>query len=182
MMSLPLIVGALLLFCGAPAATAATDCDWALALDSHPINASNIMEVKSVLAADSNAGLFFFDLPAAITFDTGQLILSNGGAVRVWNLTFLGLPAGAVSAMESAGPAATVSAGIALPAVAVRALEVAGPTASLTTDSTGSVTTLATAGPSTAATPTSVPEAPSLLYLGSGLILCGGFWLRRRRF
>src|SRR5436190_8707664 len=142
MMSLPLAVGALFLFCGAPVARAATDCDWALALDSHPINASNIMEVRSVLAADSNAGLFFFDLPAAITFDTGQLTLSNGGAVRVWNLTFLGLPAGAVAALENAGPP-TAGGAVILPAVAVRAVEVGRPTtASLTT---GSVTALATA-------------------------------------
>jgi hypothetical protein len=156
MMSLPLIVGALFLFCGAPGARAATDCDWALALDSHPITAANIMGVKSLLAADTNLGLFFFDLPQSITFDTGQLALANGGAVRVWNLTFLGLPGGAVMAIESAGPPA-----------------------SLPTVSTAKITTLATAA---AETPVTTPEASSLLYLGSGLILCGGFWMRRRRF
>jgi hypothetical protein len=90
-------------------------------------------------------------------YDTGQLVSPNGTADRVWVLIFHGLPAGIVAATASASP--TVS----LPTVAAARAAVA-------------------AAESPTAVTTSVPEAPSLLYLGSGLVLCGGFWLRRRRF
>jgi hypothetical protein len=157
MMSLLLIVGALFLFCGAPGARAATDCDWALILDSHPVTAANFLDVKSLLASDSNLGLAFYD--------TGQLVSPNGTADRVWVLIFHGLPAGIVAATASASP--TVS----LPTVAA---------ANLPTVAAARAAVAAAESPT--AVTTSVPEAPSLLYLGSGLVLCGGFWLRRRRF
>jgi hypothetical protein len=158
MMSLPLIVGALFLFCGAPGARAATDCDWAMILDNHSITAANIMDLRSIVAAVPNSGLVLLDLPDASKFDTGQLRLTAGGADQVWNLTFLGLSGGIVAAT------ATVGSSTSLPTVAA--------TVSRAVATAEAPTTVET----------SVPEAPSLLYLGSGLVLCGGFWLRRRRF
>jgi hypothetical protein len=166
MMSLPLIVGALILFCGASGARAATDCDWALALDNHPISAANIMDVKSLFAGETNLGLIFYDLPAS--FNAGQLVSPNGAADRIFILTFHGLSAGIVAGIASVSPTTSI------PTVSA---------ASIPTVATGaSLTTVATAEAVTTATPTCVPESPSLLYLGSGLVLCGGFWLRRRRF
>jgi hypothetical protein len=162
MMLLPLIVGALFLFCSAPGAKAATDCDWDLALNNHSVTAANLMDVKFQLAAETNLGLFFFDLPEAFKFDAGQSVMTNGVEDRVWNMTFMGLPAGTIRVSESVIP-------------------------DVTTVSTGglaatSLTTAATAECDVAVNPTTVPEAPSVLYLGSGLVLCGGFWMRRRRF
>ena len=162
MMLLPLIVGALFLFCSAPGAQAATDCDWTLALDSHAGSAANSTNVEFLLAAQTDVGLFFFQLPEAIKFDTGQSVMANGVEDRVWNLTFMGMPIGSINASASVSP-------------------------TVTTVSTGglatSLATTATAECEVAVTPTTtVPEAPSLLYLGSGLVLCGGFWMRRRRF
>jgi len=57
-----------------------------------------------------------------------------------------------------------------------------GHTASFVTLSKRSFTALTTAQPAMMVTKTSVPGPPSLLYLGSGLIVCGGIWLGRHRF
>jgi len=166
--SLPLVVGALFIFCGAPGARAATDCDWDAALENHRITAANVTDVKSMIAGIPNRGLVFLDLPNAIRFDTGQLRLTAGGTDQVWNLAIIGLSHGMAVAAASLSDDSVSASGISSTTILPRAL-----VASLTADATDLAAPV---------TPTEVPEASSLLYLGAGVVFCSGFWLRRRRF
>jgi hypothetical protein len=155
MMFLPLLVGTFFLFCGTPKARATT-CESAPTANSSLTNDQRITDAKFVdtksLLADEARSLPIF--------------YHRSGALKPHKSQFtLG---------NGRADRIWILTFLDLPAGTVKGFSNV-PTSFPPIASLEPATTLTT-------TTTSVPESSSLLYLGSGLIVCGGLWLRRRRF
>jgi hypothetical protein len=171
MMSLPLIVGTLLLFCGIPK-VGATTCDVALTWD-HPhaeheqMADLHALDLRSLLADAIKSAPIFDDLSDALQFNRSKFIVANSKSNRIWIMAFLDLPAGSMSGSISGGsPSGSLNV-------------VSSSSAPITSPKTLQLVALDPPDPAVSAA--DVPESPSIFYLGSGLLLCGGFWLRQRR-
>jgi hypothetical protein len=170
MMSLTLIVGTLLLFWGAPKA-GATTCEVAPNWD-HPhaehqrMADLQALDLRSLLADAIKSAPIFYDLSDAL-LNRSQFIVANSKANRIWIMAFLDLPAGSMTGSISGGtPSGSLNV-------------ISSSSSSITSPKTLQLVALDPPDPAVSAT--DVPERPSILYLGSGLLLCGGFWLRQRR-
>ena len=155
MMSLPLLVGTFFLFCGAPKAGATTGVI---------SQTTNSLHIDGHWIADAE----FVNLKSLLAEDAKwqTFFYHRTGALKPHKIQFL--------SVRGRGERIWILTFIELPADRVTGVSNVSMSLPLTA-SLAPATTVAAAS-------TSVPEAPSILYLGSGLLLCGGFWLRRRRF